>query len=128
MKYSTSINLPSRAPAFAAYPLSHVRGSEGKNRILSVACYFGLAPFVWSSGVIRQQNRLLNHHLLYSLAFSFTLLCAWIFNGITTQIQYWIMFDLWNPTVTEFRNSLIPMSLVCKIMTNGAIFSVCVFA
>ena len=82
MKYSASVNFPPQTSSiasgvnFATHPLSRIKGLERKNRILSVACYFGLAPFLWFSGVTRQQNRLLNHHLLYSLAFSFTILFA----------------------------------------------------
>ena len=127
MKYSTSVNFPPQASSianginFATHPLSRVKGLERKNRILSVACYFGLAPFLWFSGVIRQQNRLLNHHLLYSLAFSFTVLCTVVFNLVTDWIQYWITTSLWNPTMAEYRASVIPMEVICEIMIFGLI-------
>jgi hypothetical protein len=92
---------------------------ERKSRILSVACYFGLAPFLWFSGVTRQQNRLLNHHLLYSLVFSFTVFCSLVFYCVATGIQYWIIVHLWNPTMAEYES---------QTLLSEAFNLVCVFA
>ena len=133
MKYSTSINFPPQASSianginFTTHPLSRIKGLERKNRILSVACYFGLAPFLWFSGVIRQQNRLLNHHLLYSLAFSFTLLFTVAFNLVTDWIQYWITVSLWNPTMDEYRANVISMGIISEMMVFGLILIVSIF-
>jgi uncharacterized membrane protein len=122
MKYSTSVHFPVISAGHRAAhsrQRSHISTVERKNRILSVACYFGLAPLLWFSGVIRQHNRLLNHHMQYSLAFSVTLLCALILDWITTQIQAWIILDLWNPTMVEYRAfsiDVFPMQLLCSVL------------
>ena len=133
MKYPVNVNYPpqtssiARGVNFTTHPLSRLKGLERKSRILSVACYFGLAPFLWFSGVTRQQNRLLNHHLLYSLAFSFTILFALIFDLVASLIQYWITLALWHPTMAEYRASVIPMWLICQLMTFGLILIVFIF-
>ena len=133
MKYSTVVNSSPQASSiangvnFATHPLSRLKGLERKNRILSVACYFGLAPFLWFSGVIRQQNRLLNHHLLSSLAFSFTILFALAFDVVTGLIQYWATLALWHPTLAEYRASVIPMWIICDLMNFGLVLIVSIF-
>jgi hypothetical protein len=133
MKYSASANFPTKASSIAngiksaTYPLSRIKGLERKNRILSVACYFGLAPLLWSSGVTRQQNRLLNHHLRYSQAFSFIVLCVLIFDLLTDAIQYWMTTILWNPTMAEYRASVIPMWVICELTVFGSILTVSIF-
>ena len=125
MKYSTTANASAHATSalrgrlYVANPLSRIGALERKNRVLSVACYFGLAPFLWFSGVIYQRNRLVNHHLMYSLAFSFTVLCALVFDLVTDCIQYWMTITLWNPTMAEFDASVIPMGLICEVMIFG---------
>ncbi len=126
MKYSASVPIVSqalsrpRSRVFDPRPASRISAIERKNRILSVACYFGLAPLLWFSGVIRQHNRLLNHHLLYSLAFSFTMLCAVVFDWVTTEIQVWLILDLWQPTLADFDAQIFPyaiFSLFCIVGT-----------
>jgi len=133
MKYSTTAKVSAqmtsalRGRVYVANPLSRIGVLERKNRMLSVACYFGLTPFLWFSGVIRQQNRLLNHHLLYSLAFSFTTLCFLVFDLATDWIQYWVTITLWNPTLAEYRASVIPMGIICELMTFGLVLIISIW-
>jgi len=131
MKYFTAPIVSTRgasaraAQAFMADPLFRAGVLEKKNRLLSVVCYFGMAPLLWASGMVRQRNRLVNHHLFYSLAFSFTLMCALVFDLVTDWIQYWLTVSVWNPTMAEFR--AVPMWILCRLMVYGLILSVSLF-
>ena len=127
MKYSSTVNFPRQASSiarglvFEPQRLSRIGALERKNRMLSAACYFGLAPFLWFSGVIRQQNRLLNHHLQYSLAFSFTVLCAVIFDLVTDRLQYWLIVNVWSPTMAEFDRQAMFFSIFCLACVFGTV-------
>jgi hypothetical protein len=133
MKYSATANISIHAASalggrvYGAHHLSGIGALERKNRLLSVACYFGLSPFLWASGVIYQKNRLVNHHILYSLAFSFTILCALIINELTSWIQYWITTVIWNPTMAEFDASLVPIWIICQSMVVGSLILIAIW-
>jgi hypothetical protein len=60
-----------------------------------VACYLGLASLLWFSGASRQQNPLLKHHLLYSLAFSFLTIWWFVFFVVLNAAIYVIYVYLW---------------------------------
>lgn len=81
---------------------SKLKGAEKKTRLLSVAAYLGLAPFLWLSGVNHQQNRVLKHHMLYSLGLSFVTLCAVVWYLFQGSITYSIFTYFWRPTLAEF--------------------------
>jgi hypothetical protein len=133
VKYPATVIFPpqtssiARGVNFSTHPLSRLQGLERKSRFLSVACYLGLAPFLWLSGVTRQQNRLLNHHLLHSLAFSFTILFALVIDLVLSLIQYWATLAFWHPTLAEFRASVIPMWIICDLVNFGLILIILVF-
>jgi hypothetical protein len=122
VKYSIAANYPTQSrplinrKVFDSHLLSRSGALERKARLLSAACYFGLAPLLWYSGVLRQQNRLLKHHLLYSLAFAFTTLCVLVVDLFSDVIQYWVTVYAWNPTMDEFRASPILIWILCDLM------------
>lgn len=134
MKYSTTVDASVqtmsalRGRAFLANPLSLNRTLMKKNRFLSVACYFGLAPLLWFSGAIYQRNRLVNHHLLYSLAFSSTALFGLLFSLAADAIQYWFIVYIWNPTMAEFNANILPFGVFCLAVTLGSILVVSIWA
>lgn len=78
---------------------------ERKTRILSVLAYLGLAPFLYISGVSHQQNKILKHHTEYSLAFAFTVLTACVYYVIAMTMNFWVVTDVWHPTLDEFNAS-----------------------
>lgn len=51
------------------------QGVNFRDRLLALACYFGLAPFVWYFQSVYRKNRFLNHHLFDSLAYYFLIIC-----------------------------------------------------
>ncbi len=59
---------PTGGRLYYVHPASRM-GFDGRYRVLSAGCYFGLAPWLWFAGAARQRN-LLSHHLLHSLMFS----------------------------------------------------------
>lgn len=86
---------------------SRLKETKKKTRILSVSAYFGLAPFLWLSGVYHQQNPVLKHHTKYSLGFAFLTLCAFIIYVVQNSIAYSIFRYFWRPTMEEFSASAI---------------------
>lgn len=85
---------------------ANIKGLERKSRLLSLGAYLGLAPFLYFSGVTRQQNMVLKHHTEYSLGFAFTTLCAVIYYIVFTSINYWVFAHFWRPTLEEFNASV----------------------
>lgn len=65
-------------------------GEEFRNRILSVACYFGLSPFLWFFKSFRRKNPLVDYHLLYSLAFDFIVIWMIVIQIAAEVFLYWI--------------------------------------
>lgn len=63
-------------------------GAGAGNRLLSVACYFGLAPFMWFFESAYRKNRYINHHISYSLAFIFVGICMVVFQIIGEVVLY----------------------------------------
>jgi hypothetical protein len=120
MKYSTTINLlPRTSPiitskVFDTQPHSRIGVLERKNRGLSVAYYFGLAPLPMVFGGRLPAQPAGQPSPFIQPGFSFILLCAFVFDWITTQMQYWITFDLWHPTLARFESTVIPMWMVCE--------------
>ncbi|MEW6400652.1 MAG: hypothetical protein AB1649_02570 [Chloroflexota bacterium] len=124
MKSSTtnrsSLSVPTlRRRVFTADSLLLNTAREKKNRLLSIWCYFGLAPFLWFSGVMHQRNRFLNHHITHGLAFSFTVLAVALFGSLIDSLGYWYVIDLWQPTLAEyFANT--PYQVSSMILTYGS--------
>lgn len=82
--------------------LAKIEGVAKKTQLLSVAAYFGLAPFLWFSGVARQQNHVLKHHTRHSLGFAFLLLIAVVLYEIVFFSGYVFIVHVWKPSLEEF--------------------------
>lgn len=75
-------------------------GLESKNRALSIACYFGLAPWIWLTGANKKIS-FLRHHLFYSLSI-FLLWVGWFLVSIILLFQCSIKNEYliqWNANV-----------------------------
>jgi len=132
MKYPKTIHSSLRTPtlrrrAFIAHPLSLNATVKRKDRLLSVGCYFGLAPFLWFLGVVYQRNRLLNHHIMYSLAFSFLILFGAVCSLFINAIRYWYIVYAWNPTPAELGVAYTPYAISILVMTFGSILMLTVW-
>ena len=95
-------------------PPPQVTPLEKNTRLLSVACYLGLAPILWFFGPAYRKNDLLTHHLRYSLAFNFVVLCVLVIQtaveaililAIFTAMQSWIPAS--DANIWIFRMSMI---------------------
>lgn len=104
MRYAPPLRANGRL--YYTHPASRM-GLDVRTRVLSAACYLGLAPWLWFAGTARQRN-ILSHHTLHGLAFSFSLLCAAVFGAVTDAIQYWLIVYVWRPTLAEFDAAILP--------------------
>lgn len=77
---------PTKAPSLS-------QGTEllsFKSRVLSIASYLGLAPFLWFFESAYDDDGFVKHHLSYSLAFSFLGLCLLAFQLAAWAVLYWL--------------------------------------
>jgi uncharacterized membrane protein len=72
-----------------------------KIRFLSVACYFGFAPFLWMAGIEEQNNKYLKYHFHHSLVLSLLILFILIATAIVDALGY-IYVVLWNPSLNDY--------------------------
>ena len=75
-----------RIPARPARPPQEIELLSFKSRILSIASYLGLAPFLWFFESAYDDDNFVKHHLSYSLAFGFLGLCL-----LAIQAAAWVI-------------------------------------
>ncbi len=119
--YSSLKRPAARKRVFRANPISLNTTVKRRDRLLSAGCYFGLAPFLWFLGVMYQRNRLLNHHIMYSLAFSFLALFGTVCSLLADAIRFWYIVYIWKPTLAEFYAAAVTYRMSILVITFGTL-------
>lgn len=100
---------------------SNLKSMDKKSRVLSFLSYFGLAPFLWFSGVSRQKTNTLKHHVEYSLGFSLLALLAIILYEIEYLSAQFINIYVWRPSHIEYAAFMQQISLILMLIEFVAI-------
>ena len=74
---------------------------QTRQRALSIACYFGFAPFLWLRGIEHRKKDALYQHYRYSLAISLLFFFILVATAITDALGYIYATRILNPSPDE---------------------------
>lgn len=106
---------------------SRIEGLDKKIRSLSVLSYLGLGPFLWFSGVSRQRNSVLRHHVEHSLGFALLTLLAIILYEMEYLPAQFVNIYVWKPSLEEYLALMQRISPVLTIMHVASSFLIVYF-
>lgn len=109
-------NIPSARFSTRTSVFSRIEGLNKKTRVLSVLSYLGLGPFLWLSGISRQRNSVLKHHVEHSLGFALLLLIAIILYEMEFLPAQFVNVYVWKPSLEEYAALMQRISPVLMIV------------
>lgn len=74
---------------------------QARQRMLSIACYFGLAPFLWLRGIEHRKKDALYQHYRHSLAISLLFFFILAATAVTDALGYVYATRILNPSPDE---------------------------
>ena len=106
---------------------SNLRNLDKKSRVLSFLSYFGLAPFLWFSGVSQQKTNALKHHVEYGLGFALLPLFAITLYEIEYLFVQFINIYAWRPSSIQYADLMQKISPLLTAIDSVVILLITYF-
>ena len=97
--------------------------NDTKSRLLSVACYFGIAPILWIVRGYKQKNRFVQYHFQHSLALSLLFLCYPLIFSFVYVLER--ITNLYSQIIFRDDSNLLAWLLASSLSINDGFYVAC---